>query len=182
MDGSRIYMPGRNHKILNDALRERGLPTTMVPGQGSQSMDSSNGMGMSDSMSMSEGGVDGGSIGPDIGLDMGLDKLNTGDSPRNEMGGEMSMSQADDMAMNDGMFDIDVDARVETPGDPLNLGSMGVDNAIDSVSDDDPDADLTLSVNGRSVGVDVVNPPDDLTSSHNTDDDDDDKDSGSIYG
>jgi len=38
MQGQRIYMPGSNHKKLNRALSEEGLPETMVPGQGMTGM------------------------------------------------------------------------------------------------------------------------------------------------
>lgn len=32
VDGERIWMPGRNHQMLNDALTRRGKEETMVPG------------------------------------------------------------------------------------------------------------------------------------------------------
>lgn len=193
MDGQRIHMPGRNHRVLNDALRERGLPTTMVPGQGSSGMDGSGssqgmtGMGMGDDMAMSNG-MSGESVGPDVGLNVALDDMKTdvddmkmGESPRNEMGGEMSMSKADDNAMAAGMFDFDIDAEVETPADPMNLGRMGVDNAIDAATDDDPDNEVELTVDGNSVGLDLNSvEPEGMTSSHNDDDDDDDR-NGGIY-
>ena len=38
MQGQRIYMPGSNHQKLNRALREKGLPETMVPGKGMTGM------------------------------------------------------------------------------------------------------------------------------------------------
>lgn len=33
-DGERVHMPGTNHKKLNSALEQRGLPPTPVPGEG----------------------------------------------------------------------------------------------------------------------------------------------------
>jgi len=33
-DGERVHMPGTNHKNLNSALEQRGLPPTPVPGEG----------------------------------------------------------------------------------------------------------------------------------------------------
>lgn len=61
MDGSRIHMPGTDHKKLNEALRARGLPTTMVPGQGG---DMGGGMG--------SGSMKGGSMGGSGSMSMGM--------------------------------------------------------------------------------------------------------------
>ena len=40
MQGRTIYMPGSNHRKLNRALRQEGLPETMVPGKGMTGMGS----------------------------------------------------------------------------------------------------------------------------------------------
>jgi hypothetical protein len=40
MQGRTIYMPGSNHRRLNRALRQEGLPETMVPGKGMTGMGS----------------------------------------------------------------------------------------------------------------------------------------------
>jgi len=65
MDGQRVYMPGTNHQRLNDALRERGMRPTPVPGDDSDSMmrgDSmmGGGSGLTDTDSTSDGGLLGG--------------------------------------------------------------------------------------------------------------------------
>jgi len=37
VDGEIIWMPGETHTALNDALRDRGLPPTQMPGGGTSS-------------------------------------------------------------------------------------------------------------------------------------------------
>ena len=49
MEGQRVYMPGTNHKSLNDALRERGMRPTPMPGDGGGMMSGDGMMGSASS-------------------------------------------------------------------------------------------------------------------------------------
>jgi hypothetical protein len=54
-DGMTIYMPGRNHRNLNDALRKRGKEPTPIPGEGGGMGMMDNGSGMSSGSDMDTG-------------------------------------------------------------------------------------------------------------------------------
>jgi hypothetical protein len=106
MDMGRIFMPGETHSELNDALRSRGLPPTMVPGQGGMGMGMGGGMGMSTDM----GG----------GMDQGMDMM---------MGNASNM---DDRALD--VFAEVEDAEMDIPN-PTEMPSVDVPETEDMFGD-----------------------------------------------
>jgi hypothetical protein len=97
MDGDKIFMPGNNHRTLNEALRERGLEETMVPGSGGGGM-----MGDMDGNMMGGGMMD--------------EKMDSGGSTPT-LPDMMSGSQPDDMMGMDEM-EQDMEMDMEPPGMP----------------------------------------------------------------
>jgi len=77
MQGTTIYMPGSNHGDLNDALRERGLPETMMPGQGMMGMAPGDDLDEAMMPDMSMAGM---GMGMTTGMDRPMDGP-TGDLP-----------------------------------------------------------------------------------------------------
>lgn len=151
MEGNTIYMPGNNHRTLNDALSERGLETTMVPGSGSGGMGSgmmSGGMGSSDS----EPGAQGMMMGqqPD---DM---------MPMPEMEDDMQMP----------------DLGVE-PADPGEMELAQGPEAITPSLGDAPETGMDMGAPEPDLEMPEIDPFGE-TSSHNDDDDGDDDD-GTLY-
>jgi hypothetical protein len=119
-NGMRIYMPGNNHKNLNDALRERGREPTMVPGQGGGGGGMmSGGMGMMGGGGMMNRSNDGGMLLPDG------DKLE-------------EMNKSDDRA-TESMPSMMGDGSAEADGEFFSDGSL---TANDSATGKDPDPDL----------------------------------------
>jgi len=135
MDGQRVYMPGTNHQRLNDALRERGMRPTPVPGDDGNSM-MSGGSGLTDTDSTSGGGLLGGMGDRDDDRDQDRDTM---------LGGFGSMTDRDrdrpsafDQLGGDRDRDDDRDRRGTGLGD-LAVGAVGLGlglGALDALDDD----------------------------------------------
>jgi hypothetical protein len=121
MNGERIYMPGENHKNLNDALRERGREPTMVPGQGGGMMGGMMGGGM---MGSSNSTTDMGMM--DMSLSQPPDRPNDPEMPKLMPDPDNSNTPDDsgdgflDGAFSDGFGDAEGGIRNEPVPEPFD--------------------------------------------------------------
>jgi hypothetical protein len=126
MDGKTIYMPSNSHSALNAELRKRGLPATMVPVSGAGGMAGGDMSSMSDDMSSDTGRMEMGMNGAG---GMMPDPTDSDPAFNQQRMMDAGITPADEMSMDDGMFDMDMQEG-ERPEDPLNMGKMGMDQAM----------------------------------------------------
>ncbi len=132
MDGQRVYMPGTNHQRLNDALRERGMRPTPVPGDDTDSM-MGGGSGLTGTDSTSGGGLLGGMGGRDRDRDQDRDTMLGGFDGMD--GRDRERPSAFDQLGGDRDRDDDRGRRGTGLGD-LAVGAVGLGLGLGALDDD----------------------------------------------
>jgi len=150
MDGQRVYMPGTNHQRLNDALRERGMRPTPVPGNDGSMMSGGSmmggGSGLTDSNSTSGGGLLGGMGDRDDDRDQARDTMLGGFDGMADRDRDRDRPSAFDQLGGD--RDRGRDRRGTDLGD-LAVGAVGLGlglGALDALDDD---------AGGETDGMDI---------------------------
>lgn len=155
MNGTTIYMPGRRHKPLNEALRDRGLRPTPVPGDDGMMGGEMSGMsgGMSSGMSM---GSDSEPMGmsSDMALDadpMDMDAVVSSEGSGGDGAAELNPMMPDrDDAME--LADPGVPAgRTQADDDVLDM-SGGMMEMRSDVLEDQTDRAMETDLFGGGVG------------------------------